>query len=218
MYKPSNEQKYSIQIREINPENPLYDDADSHKYIQEYVEKGFNPIYSSYTTEVCARSGDGSELIYGKMQIGSKDCFFVIVDDPGRSGYGCCGYYCLYYSYNLDELIREYTYNKDEQILLYELFTRDPTLDEESEETEGIFENLIKIRKLHEIYGQEESIIDNNPRDFNSSIAPELIDNNPKDVNPSITPEFVEKYIDEPWNWESISKNPSITPEFMENI
>lgn len=122
-YKPSCNQGEYIDMRKV------LDPCDNQSYeieekIEEYIKKGFMSIYTSSTGAVCARSGMGAELIYGMLQIDKEPYYFVIVDDPGASGYDCCGFYRVYYSRNLSKFLEEQAYTRKERELLKILYEK----------------------------------------------------------------------------------------------
>ncbi len=123
VYKPSCYQGEYIDLRKVyDPADnrPRYDDELA---IEEFIKEGFMPIYVSGTGDIAASSGCGSDLTYGMLKIDNAPCYFVIVDDPGASGYDCCGFYRVYYSFSLDKFLEEQTYNKKEREFLYKLYT-----------------------------------------------------------------------------------------------
>ena len=80
------------------------------------------PVYESSTETERATSGMGANLTYGMLQINSNPYYFVIVDDPGASGYDCCGFYKVYYSKNLDQFLEYQVYSKKDKELLTKLY------------------------------------------------------------------------------------------------
>lgn len=122
-YKPSCYQEEYIDMRKvIDPQDkrPRYDDEIE---IEEFIKAGFMPIYASSTGDIAASSGMGAELTYGMLQIDEEPCYFVVVDDPGASGYDCCGLYRVYYSFNLEKFLEEQAYTQKERELLNKLYT-----------------------------------------------------------------------------------------------
>ncbi len=53
-------------------------------------------VYETHSGPPLARSGYYSTCHFGKLK--GKEVYFYIMDDPGASGYGCCGCINLYYS------------------------------------------------------------------------------------------------------------------------
>jgi hypothetical protein len=106
IYKPDSEQINYMDIKRIlDPSekfvNEIYNYENIEKKIKEYIIKGFEPIYTCNITYY-----DEYDLIYGCLNIGSS-FYFVILDAPGSSGYGCCGCYTVYYSENLTKFLEE---------------------------------------------------------------------------------------------------------------
>ena len=69
--------------------------------------EGVEVLYESvsYKREYCAKSGDYASVKYGRERIGGRDCYYVLTDDEGRSGYGCCGKIDLWYSYEIEKYL-----------------------------------------------------------------------------------------------------------------
>ena len=61
-------------------------------------------IFDKYIGPCCSGSGDESECYFGKIK--DKEIYFYIMDDPGLSGYDCCGSVTLYYSDSF-EIVKE---------------------------------------------------------------------------------------------------------------
>lgn len=61
-------------------------------------------IFNKYIGPPCSGSGDQSECYFGKIM--NENIYFYIMDDPGYSGYDCCGSINLYYSESL-KIIKE---------------------------------------------------------------------------------------------------------------
>ena len=47
-----------------------------------------------------------SEETWGQMQLGWDIVYFVVTDDPGSSGYECCGAIYMDYCFTVDDLIQ----------------------------------------------------------------------------------------------------------------
>lgn len=123
-YKPTLYQEEYIDLRKVYDPQDRRSQYDDELVIEEYIKAGFMPVYSTSTGDIAASSGMGSDLVYGKLEIDSKECYFVIVDDPGASGYDCCGFYRVYFSFNLDKFLEEQTYDKKECELLRNIYTK----------------------------------------------------------------------------------------------
>lgn len=123
-YKPSDIQKTHLDIRKTDIyETSEYEAEIDEIKLEEYISHGFQPIYESCTDKISAQSGNGADLIYGMDYINSKACYFVIVDDPGASGYDCCGVYIVYYSFNKYIFLDHHAYDKDDRFNLMNLIT-----------------------------------------------------------------------------------------------
>lgn len=57
-------------------------------------------VLDKHTGPALARSGDSSTCHFCKIE--NESVYFYIMDDPGYSGYGCCGVIKLYYSDSID--------------------------------------------------------------------------------------------------------------------
>lgn len=107
-YKPDEEQIQYMNIKRIiDPENlsendEIFNYENIEKKIKEYIINGFEPVY---TCQIIAH-GDEYDLTYGRVHLGAR-FYFVILDAPGSSGYGCCGCYNVYYSENLTKFLEE---------------------------------------------------------------------------------------------------------------
>lgn len=103
-YKPDSEQINYMDIKRIfDPsENKFTEHYENiEKKIKEYIINGFEPIYTCNITAY-----NEYDLIYGYFKASSV-FYFVILDAPGSSGYGCCGCYTIYYSENLTKFLEE---------------------------------------------------------------------------------------------------------------
>lgn len=91
---------------------------EDEKELVRLLQIPFTPLYEGRTNRVeyCAKSGwDGAEAIYGTFNINEKECYFVITDDEGMSGYDCCGIITLQYSYDVKDFLNEcYKINKND--------------------------------------------------------------------------------------------------------
>ena len=71
---------------------------------KDYFNDKIVEIFDKYIGPACSGSGDSSECYFGKIK--DEEIYFYIMDDPGQTGYGCCGSITLYYSDSL-KIIQE---------------------------------------------------------------------------------------------------------------
>lgn len=124
-YKPTYTQSNYIDLcKVIDSYGMRQSFNEDESVLKKYITKGFIPIYTSSTYDIRARSGLGSDLIYGYVKIHDEYCYFVIADDPGGSGYGCCGIYKVYYSFSLSRFLEDHSYSNTNKLKrIYEHYT-----------------------------------------------------------------------------------------------
>jgi|SRR6478609_541126 len=95
------EQICFLSIREL----PNVTDGVDHAIIKNILSNGTVTIFGMIETEATSQTGSETQETFGSIKVEDKDVFFAIYDDPGASGYTCCGGIHLDYCYSLTDLI-----------------------------------------------------------------------------------------------------------------
>lgn len=71
---------------------------------KDYFEDKNVHLFDKYVGPACSGSGYSSECYFGKIE--NEEIYFYTMDDPGLSGYDCCGSLTLYYAESI-EIVKE---------------------------------------------------------------------------------------------------------------
>lgn len=82
---------------------------------KDYFNNKILQIFKKYTDK-SGCSGDESECFLGKIL--NEHIYFYIIDDPGATGYDCCGSIELYYSDSLKIIQENMEYIKEETLMI----------------------------------------------------------------------------------------------------
>lgn len=93
--------KNTINFMSITPLHGTTNEFNNSDF-EPILKFGFETLYIDSDSKEKADSGDYSKVIYGKCTIGEMTVFFYTKYDPGRSGYGCCGFAYLRYTNNIE--------------------------------------------------------------------------------------------------------------------
>lgn len=159
---------------------------EDEKTLLRLLQHPLTPLYVGVTCNFDFRaksSCTGAKAIYGKININEKECYFVVTDDEGMSGYACCGIITLQYSYNINDFLNEcYNIDKNNYLVLKSILKTEHEPIGEMNINEWM--NGVKENKLIDSYS-------NDGKEY---------------IEDKITLAVIEKYIDKPWNFNSMNK------------
>ena len=161
--------------------------GEGERELKKRLLRGVNVLWESVSNdrEYCAKSGGRASVVYGVELLGGRDCYYVLTDDEGRSGYGCCGKIRLYYSYDIEKYLEK----------CYEI-------------DKGDFEEIRKKLNREDYVSKKGRMIDEWV-DNVSEVKGEWVDNvsevkGEEIPNKNITPQFIERHLDKPWDWGTL--------------
>lgn len=117
VFKITEKQRRWLSIMEIgggerrwNEERQEYEELDDERELGDRLLGGVSGVLCegvSNEREYCAKSGGRASVVYGVERLLGGDCYYVLTDDEGRSGYDCCGKIRLYYSYDIEKYLEK---------------------------------------------------------------------------------------------------------------
>lgn len=122
-----------------------YEINEIEKEWKRRLEVGVSVLWESETNnrEYCAKSGCKASVVYGKEKIGGRECYYVLTDDEGGTGYECCGKIGLYYSFDIEKYLEKcYEIDKNDFNSLKKILNREDYVSKKDERIKNWIERV----------------------------------------------------------------------------